>query len=162
MSNRSHIKAGKYHWKAGVRLPVKAQEFGDWVMSLPDQEPHTIVEAARNPKAVAHALFNWDDKAAALENRLSVARRLYGCLVVEAIVYKRDKPVVHQVKAFVRGGRNEPYEPMAEVLSDPGKRDYLLSRCLAELTALRREYASLSELAIVFAAIDKVSKRKRA
>jgi hypothetical protein len=156
--NKAHIRQGRYHWKAGVHLPVKAQDFGDWVMSLPDQQPATIVDAARDPRAVAHSLFNWDDVQAAHQHRLSIARRLYGCLVVEAVTYQRDKPKVYHVRAIVRGGRDEPYEPIANVMSEPAKRDYMLAQCLVELQRLRREYAALSELAVVFAAIDSATK----
>jgi hypothetical protein len=162
VSQKAHIRQGRYQWKDGVHLPVNAQDFGDWVMSLPDQQPQTIVKAARDVRSVGHKLFNWDDAAAAHEQRLVVARRLYGCLVVEAVTYRRDKPHVYQVRAIVRGGRSEPYEPIAEVMGQPAKRDYMLAQCLRELTALRREYATLSELAVVFSAIDKVAKRKRA
>jgi hypothetical protein len=157
---KAHIRQGRYQWKDGVHLPVNAQEFGDWVMSLPNQQPSTIVQAARERTSVAHALFNWNDAAAAHEHRLSVARRLYGCLVVEAVTYRRDKPHVYQVRAIVRGGRDEPYQPVAEVMSQPEKREYMLAQCVRELTALRREYAALSELAIVFSAIDKVARRR--
>lgn len=159
--NSAHIRQGRYHWKDGVHLPVKAQDFGEWVMSLPDQQPLTIIEAARDPQSVAHALFNWSDEEAAREHRLSVARRLYGCLVVEAVTYQRDKPQVFQVRAIVRGGRDEPYEPIANVMSQPAKRAYMLANCLRELQAIKREYATLSELAVVFAAIDEVTKTKR-
>jgi hypothetical protein len=159
---KAHIREGRFHWKEGVHLPVKAQDFGEWVMSLPDQQPETIVRAARDRKTVGHRLFDWDDASAAHEQRLIVARRLYGCLVVEAVTYKRDKPHVYQVRAIVRGGRDAPYEPIAEVMSQPQKRDYLLAQCLRELKTIRSEYASLSELAIVFAAIDTVVRRKRA
>lgn len=162
MKKQAHIREGKYHWKDGTHLPVKAQDFGEWVMSLPDQQPETIVKAARDSKSVAHRLFQWNDAVAAHEQRLIVARRLYGSLVVEAVVYKRDTPHVYQVKAIVRGGRNEPYEPVASVMSQPQKRDFLLAQCLRELKAIRSEYAALSELAVVFAAIDKVTKRKTA
>lgn len=166
MKGRSEIRSGKYLWKDGVHLPVDAQVFGEWVMGLPDQQPDTIVAAARKRGSPAHSLFQWNDAAAAHEQRLIVARRLYGSLVVEAVVYKRDRPEVFQVKALVRGSREGPYEPVAEVMSNRSKRDYLLAQCLRELKAIRREYSTLSELAIVFAAIDEVApvakKRKRA
>lgn len=161
MKPRPHIRAGRYQWKDGVHLPVAAQEFGDWVMSLPDQQPETIVRAARDPRSVGHRLFEWNDAAAAHEQRLIVARKLYGCLVVEAVTYKRDKPHVYQVRAIVRGGRDEPYEPIADVMSQPAKREYMLAQALRELQAVRREYSALSELAVVFSAIDSVSKRRR-
>ncbi len=131
--------------------------------SVTRQVTAAIVEAARkNKKCVAHQLFPWELESAAMEYWLVIARRLHGSLVVEAVTYRRDKPHVYQVRALVRGGRDEPYEPVAMVMSDPQKRDYLLAKCLRELTALRREYATLSELALVFSAIDRVVRRKRA
>lgn len=101
-------------------------------------------------------------ESAAMEYWLVIARRLHGSLVVEAVTYKRDKPHVYQVRALVRGGRDEPYEPIANVLTDPEKRNYMLAKCLRELTTLRREFSTLSELSLVFAAIDRVARKKRA
>lgn len=165
MKNKPHIREGKYFWKDGVNIPVSAQAYGEWEMSLPDQQPSTIVEAARKDKnCVAHKLFPWDLEKAALEHWLTIARKLHGSLVVEAVVYKRDKPFTYQVKALVRGGRDGPYEPIAHVMRNAEKRDYLLAQCMRELSSIRREYATLSELAVVFAAIDDVEvvvKRKR-
>lgn len=157
--NRSHIEAGKYHWRTGVHLPVSAQQFGEWVSSLPDQQPPTIVAHARDPKCFAHRLFNWNDREAAHEQRLMVARRLYGLLVVEAVVYKNDKPHVYQLRAIVKGGPDEPYEPIAKVLAQPDKRSYRLAQALKELSRVRQEYSALNELALVFSEIDNARKR---
>lgn len=155
----SPIAGNRYAWRDGVHLPVAAQDFGEWVMTLPDREPATIVRHARDMGSVAHRLFNWDDESAAHEQRLIVARKLYGCLVVDAVIYRDNKPVTIQVAAIVKGGRDEPYEPIAKVMGNSEKRRYRLAKCLRELTIVRREYAALSELAVVFAEIDAASQR---
>lgn len=154
-----------YAWKAGRHYPVDAQTFGRWLEGLPDQRPDTVVKAAANPKSPAHKLFEWDKTRAAHEFRLLQARVLFGSLVVDVVVYKRGKPETHNVQAVVMTSTDGDYERIDVAFQEPGKRDFVLSRALAQLKTLRRRYASLSELAVVFAAIDKVAakpKRRRA
>lgn len=148
----------KYAWRPGKHFAVDAQQFGEFVESLPDKRPESIVDAARNPKSVAHPLFEWNDSRAAQEFRLVQARSLYGSLEVDVIIYSRDKPVVHRVRAIVNSGRRE-YDPIEVAFSTPEKRDYILAEALRQLRALKRRYSSLSELAVVFTAFDQVEKR---
>jgi hypothetical protein len=46
------------------------------------------------------------------------------------------------------------YRTTEDILSDPVTRAEFLSKALSELSAFRRRYANLSELATVFATID--------
>ena len=49
------------------------------------------------------------------------------------------------------------YRTTEDLLKDPVERDRLMSRAIKELAAFRNRYAGLSELAVVFSAIDDVA-----
>jgi hypothetical protein len=48
------------------------------------------------------------------------------------------------------------YEITTRAMRNTGKRDFILREALRELASLRSRYAALSELAVVFSAIDQV------
>lgn len=153
------MKAKKFAWKAGRHYPVSAQDFGEWIDTLPDRRPETLIRAARDPKAAGHKLFEWDSTRAAQEFRLIQARVIYGSLVVDVVIYDRKKPKTIQAQAIMRSSRLGEYDDVDVAMSDPPKREFILTQALAELSATKRRYAHLSELAVVFSAIDRISKR---
>lgn len=118
-----------------------------------------IVEAASDPANPLHDAFPWDDEKAAHEHRLSVARLLLRSVRVVIVTPERKEI---EVGAFVSTPREKPntrhYTTMEYAMGDPELRAHVLKQALSELAAFRRKYAELSELAIVFAAIDKAKK----
>lgn len=149
----------RFSWKPGRHYAVSAQKFGEWVEGLADRRPEAIISAARNPRCIAHRLFEWDSSRAAQQFRLIQARVLYGSLTVEVVVYERKKQRLIQAQAIIHASREGDYESIDVAMSDPPKRDFILAQAMAQLQATRRRYAHLSELAVIFSAVERVAKR---
>jgi hypothetical protein len=155
------VSRAKFRWSnsrySGI---VSAAVFGKWLTSLPDTNPATVVEHAANRKSPAHKLFNWDDSAAAREFRLTQARLILGSFVIETEIVsgKSKKPRSISVPYISRSAPGL-YEITTDAMRIPEKRDFMLSQALAEVKRWRRRYANLSELAVVFAALDEVQAR---
>lgn len=154
----------KYSWKAGRHPAVSAQKVGQWLETLPDRRPETIIQAARARKSPVHVFFwSLDEKQAAMEHRLLLARlMLASLLTVDVVVYDRkQKPRTIEYQTIVHSSREGSYDYMEDAMSDPDKRGFLLAQAMAELQATKRRYQHLSELAVVFSTIERVSKRIR-
>ena len=149
----------RFAWKPGRHYPVAAQKFGEWLETLPDKRPETLIKAARNPRSVGHKLFEWDSSRAAEQFRLIQARVIYGSLTVDVVVYDRKKPRTIQAQAIMHSTREGDYDSVDVAMADPPKRDFILAQAMMELQATRRRYAHLSELAVIFSAMDRVAKK---
>jgi hypothetical protein len=118
-----------------------------------------VLDAARPSTSVLHKHFTWEDSEAAEQYRLSEA----GYLIRSVRVILRNAPhqEVETVRAWLSvqddAGRN--YQPVAKVLSVEETRKQILSEALAELDVLKRKYRLLSELAVVFAAVEEVQSK---
>lgn len=160
-------KKTKYRWtQNNLEAVVSAKDFGPWLESLPDRNPETIVQAASKRNSPAHRLFIWSDARAALEQRLTRARVLLGSFVIEVeVTIPKRAPRMIEVP-FVTRSAPGSYEITVEAMKEPDKRRFILQEALKELSRLRRRYAHLSELAVVFTALDKVetsvAKKRRA
>ena len=159
-------KVYRFKEAARMRKEVDAQAVGEHIERLQAlhgglvTEDQVVADARDNPTAPTHAVFEWDDSAAAEEYRRVQARHLLRSLVVTIITPKRE-PV--DVCAFVSTPRRNTvnasdYRSLVDVMADPYLRGELLKQALNDLLTLRRKYAELSELSQVFAAIDKLRK----
>jgi hypothetical protein len=146
-----------YRWSnKGLESIVPAKTFGKWLKALPNQNPKTIVEEASNPESPAHDLFEWDDSKAANEYRLVRARVLLGSFIIETeITTIKNKKKIIDVPFVTRSAPGK-YEITSKAMKDIDKRDFILQEALAEFRRLRTRYSHLSELALVFAAMDEV------
>lgn len=118
--------------------------------------PETVVDAARPENSPLHSSFEWNNGRAAEKYRIWQARKLLR-VCVETIPQSKE-PV--EVFVSLRSDRDEGgYRIQTDVLSDSEMRKILLADALAELELFREKYARLRELAIVFKAIRRVSKR---
>lgn len=153
----------RYEWKPGRHYSTSAQKFGSWMETLPDRRPETIVSASRDPKSPAHKeIWKADDAKAAHEFRLLQARLMLASLTVDVVIYERQKKRTIQAQAIVHSSRQGDYDFIDVAMAQPEKRDYVLAQAMAELQATKRRYAHLSELAIVFSAVDRVARRVKA
>lgn len=130
-------------------------------------KPALVVEAARSSRSPLHKHFVWDDTEAAHSYRLSQAARLIRQVKIEVIESPNKKPLrVNSYVSVVRDSGRQ-YRPVMEVLSDDDDRDQLLSEALQALRAIKRKYATLSELTNLIREIEVVEmqvatkKRKR-
>lgn len=115
----------------------------------------TLLDANRPKDAPLHKEFEWDDATAAEAYRLDQARYILRSLV---IVPSEDKPKETVRAVFTIGdGR---YESVRTILATPEKKSALMVVALRELSAVKRKYATLEELAVVWAAIEEAERRR--
>lgn len=123
--------------------------------------PKDVLAFARDTTTALHGCFEWNDGKAAQNYRLWQARELIQ-VYVTVIDAKLDP-----IRAFVsltadRQKDGGGYRRLDVVLQDKVLRQNLLNEALAELERFREKYAQLKELAAVFAAIGRLSHKKRA
>jgi hypothetical protein len=112
-----------------------------------------VVRFAKDPTTALHTQFDWDDTEAAHKWRLEQAGRIIRLQV------KVIEDTSQVVRAFVsltpdRVGEERGYRSISDVLSDEDKRSQMLGDALAELSAVRRKYQSLTQLAGVWESLD--------
>lgn len=150
----------KYRWASRrYEAIVPARTFGQWLTALPDQNPVTVVEQAASPRSPAHKLFEWDNTRAAQQHRLSQARVILGSFVIETEIISPGKRTRTISIPYVSRSAPGMYEITSLALRQPGKRDFMLNEALKEAKRWRRRYADLSELSIVFSALDEIESR---
>lgn len=121
-------------------------------------KPEHVVEFARDPATAVHGWFDWSDASAAEKYRLEQARMLIRIMV--ATVDGASDPV--RVNVSIMEDRKQPgggYRSLEDVMADPDMRRKVLKTALVELSAARRRYKALNELAEVFSAIDEAEKQ---
>lgn len=121
--------------------------------------PEQLVEWAKaNPRSALYSQFEWDDTEAGRLYRLEQASRIIR-LCVTVVKMPQTKTRV-TVRAFASLSTDRTgagvYRPMVKVLANSKQRHTLLQDALAELEALQRKYAALSELSSVWAAVSAV------
>lgn len=143
-----------YRWAKGSHFSVDAQVAGEALEVIREKNDgdltaDTVVDAARRKRSPLHKEFEWDDEAAAEEFRKEQARDLIRHIKV---VYMETGDKDEQtIRAYVKLGNDEPYEPTISVLQDPAKAARLLSRARAEMQSWIARYEALEELSGVIA-----------
>lgn len=155
----------EYRWKNGARVSrqMDPQDVGEHLEQLRRQNgaitARIVVDDAADPTAPTHPHFEWDDQVAADQYRLEQARSL-----VRSVVVQREDRPESTIRAFVvvqEQGGDDVYTSTQVALADVGLRQQVLKRALGELTAFERKYRDLEELAEVFAAAEKVKRRRK-
>lgn len=157
----------KYSWKHAV-TGCSAQVAGEVMKSIEERDgsitPQAFLEASRPEDSPTHGAFEWDDSVAAEKFRLTQSRHMINNITVKIISDGDDNPKEKHV-AFVNvtDGRHKPaeYKSVNIALSESDSRDIVLRNAMAELEAFQKKYETLTELAEVFSAIEKVKKRSK-
>ena len=122
--------------------------------------PENVVDAAKNKESVLHSCFEWNNTKAAKEYRLWQAREIIAVHVT--VLHKETKPTrvyVSMMNDRIRPGGG--YRPIEVVLSNKILRKQFLNEALADLKRIEDKYNQLTELAEVFKAIRRVSRRRK-
>ncbi len=158
-----------YKFKNGSRVKgVSAQVAGETCAQLESEgrlTPHDLVEASRPEDAPMHKAFEWNDAVAAERYRETQASYIIRSIVVKPEVTNEpvrkfvsiSNPISEDMDEDM--DEDEPrqtYRAIETVVSDESLRKQMLANAFSELAAFRRKYVSLSELADVFAAIDRL------
>lgn len=120
----------------------------------------SFLEASRPEDSPTHGVFEWDDGIAAERYRLHQASRTI-CAI--RVIVKKGQEAGQQIRpprAFVNivddDSRKARYMNVSDALSNMETRCAVLARAMRELKSFQEKYSALSELADVFAAIDRV------
>jgi hypothetical protein len=149
-----------YEWKTRGLYKLDANIAGKEIEECRDGDgtvhPSDIVKKAKPENSALHGCFEWDNDEAAVKWREQQARVLLANIVT--VVHTGDgdtAPVT--VRAFVNySGQNGGYKHINTVLRNPDEREMLLDRAKGELRSFEAKYATLNELAALFAAIKEV------
>lgn len=149
-----------YSWQ-NYAYKVPAQKVGEALEQLEEKEGtltvDNIVKAASSKKSVLHPLFEWDDKVAAAEYRKTQAGNVLRCLVVKDEESDREPHRAFVAITSKGVAQKGVFINIQSALEDEETRDIVLSNALLELKAFQKKYKDLSELAAVFAEIDKIA-----
>lgn len=147
-----------YKWRAHAGVPVPAQVAGEELERIRTKNngrlaQDTVVEEARDKRSPLHPAFEWNDKAAAHQYRLSQAGYVIRMLSVS---YVDGDSKTAPIRAFVNVSRDEDrsYTSIAHAMSDDELREQVLAKALKELQDWQDRYAELTEFADVFASIE--------
>lgn len=162
-----------FQFRTGSHISGDAQIVGERLEAIRARAgnltPELVLRDARNIRSVLHEHFEWDDTVAAERYRLDQAGHLIRSVQVEYMEAEQaqerqislvasSEPSARVTRAFVAvvrdGGRG--YESTERAMADPELRRQVLERAHGELNAIARKYKEVSELADVFAALDRV------
>jgi len=139
-----------YQAKPGAHLDDEAvQAIGSVIDALNKRcgaTPEGLVEAAKNPSSPIHRYFEWNDKAAANQHRLSQARYYLRSIVIEWVTVEGQS---FKLRAFnPREGEDKVirWPPLREAIKDDTEVAILIERAKGELRAFRSKYAALRAL----------------
>jgi hypothetical protein len=118
-----------------------------------------VVEYASDPNSAMHSWFTWEDTEAAEQWRLHEARMLIRINIT--MVQNEEESLPMRIYVSMEtdryNGDGGGYRSMEEVLTDVQLRDSLLSQAAREFDRWKAKYEHLTELAEVFAAMERVS-----
>lgn len=146
-----------YEWKVKGVNKVDAQIAGEVCAELTNTvglTTKTLLDASRPEDAPLHNEFEWVDSVAAEKYRETQASRIIRNI---AVVTEETEPVKAYVTLETKIGERSYYEPTLEVIQEKDKREKLLDKAKWELNVFKHKYATLTELADVFRAIDKLN-----
>lgn len=152
-------------WKAGYNFKTPAPEAAQEVQQIASRNdglatPRLVVAAARPKRALLHDEFTWDDTKAAESWRVQEARRLLNHLVIVEVTGGVEREVAPAFVSVAVGGDDESptrgYVSVDAVLGDPELRQQAVFEALRGLEAWKRRYKHLSELKLIFKAVDQV------
>ena len=138
-------------WKIKGIFKADADKVYSEIGNLESITPQNVLEKARNKKSELHKCFEWDDSVAAEKYRLSQARQ-----IIQLLVITPEQEDVTPVRIFqITSERNE-YKENRFFVENKDEYRILLGRAKTELQAIKKRYATLSELEDVFNAIDQL------
>lgn len=148
-------------WKIKGLYKANAETIYNEIMSIGETvKPSDVVELARDENTALHNLFTWDDSVAAERYREHEA----GCILRNIVIVNKDKAEGDKDKVVVvraimsTNERTKEYTTVQRIVTNKDSYTRLLAAALAELTAFKKKYETLSgDLEVVFDAIDQIA-----
>lgn len=162
-----------YEFKEGSRLKAgKADLVGRELEKLErghgGVSAERVVGAAEAKSHPLHEFFDWTDKSAAHQYRLTQARHLIRCVVV---VYDDVPKMTAPIRAYltmgppdadaVGDGDDKRYVSTHTIMSDAELREQLLAQAMQEFQSWENRYLHLKALKGVFVEAAKVETRRK-
>ena len=120
--------------------------------------PSDVVEAASDPKHPLHDSFEWDDGLAAIQHRLSQARRMIRYVII--VIYPDAEPFRAYVALTTDQETGAGYRPVAECIENEKLRQQMLDDALKEMQRFERHYGLLVELVGLFSEVKRIHKTR--
>ena len=154
-------KTQMIEWKIKGLYKADAETIYNEIMSIGETvKPSDVVELARDENTALHNLFTWDDSVAAERYREHEA----GCILRNIVIVNKDKTEDDKDKVVVvraimsTNERTKEYTTVQRIVTNKDSYTRLLAAALAELTAFKKKYETLSgDLEVVFDAIDQIA-----
>lgn len=147
-----------YKWRAHAGVPIPAQVAGEELERIRTRNngrlsQDAVIVEARDKASPLHPAFEWNDKKAAHQYRLTQAGYVIRML---SVTYVEEDKKTEPVRAFVNVSRGEDrsYTSIAHAMSDDELREQVLAKALKELQDWQDRYAELAEFANIFSAIE--------
>lgn len=148
------------HWsKTGASLfkDADAQLVANEIVSIGETAtPKQIVEKARSAETELHKCFEWNDEKAAEKYRIQQAGDVVRNLVF-VVVNQKTEEETKPTRYFLKPdeGYSGGYKQTTLILQKEDEREKILEQAKMELRRFKEKYHFLSELAEIFALIDK-------
>lgn len=150
-----------YKWRAHAGVSIPAQVAGEELERIRVSNngrlaQEDVVAAAKRKTSPLHSAFEWDDKAAAHQHRLSQAGYLIRKL--DVVTVANDDEQSKPIRAFVNVTRDDDrsFTSIAHAMSDDELREQVIARARKELEDWQSRYDDLIEFSSVFAAIEQL------
>lgn len=150
-----------YKWRAHAGVSIPAQVAGEELERIRVSNngrlaQEDVVAAAKRKTSPLHSAFEWDDKAAAHQHRLSQAGYLIRKL--DVVTVANDDEQSKPIRAFVNVTRDDDrsFTSIAHAMSDGELREQVIARARKELEDWQSRYDDLIEFSSVFAAIEQL------
>lgn len=151
-----------YKWRPHAAVPVNAQVAGEELERIRVESngrlsQEAVVSEARDKKSPLHPAFEWNDKIAAHQHRLTQAAYVIRMLSVSYVASDEGKGS-EPIRAFVNVSRDNDrsYTSIAHAMSDDELREQVIARAMKELEDWQDRYSELVEFAAVFKSIEKI------
>ena len=150
-----------FSWTDGARISIDPQAAGEEIERLRLESAEALLAAAKPRSSSLHDAFDWDDKSAAHQNRLSTARLLLRSLRYEYKHVSNDPPPKPQRYFYVvkKNPEQERYVTKAKIMSDEELYEQVAQQLKEELLAFARrnaEFRGHKVLASVFEEIERL------
>lgn len=162
-----------YEFKAGSRLNAAPPEVVGRELEKLEREhggvsAERVVAAAKGKSHPLHGFFDWTDKSAAHQYRLTQARHLIRCVIV---TYEDVPKMTAPVRAYVTlgppdadavgDGDDKRYLSTHTIMSDTELREQLVDQAMGEFHIWENRYNHLKALKGIFVEAAKVEKRRK-
>ena len=167
-SKKKAVEVTKFVWKPGAERAfgkLDPEPIGLEIERLyqahgRELTAETVADAALDPGSPLHqAIYHVETDEAARLHFIERARLLMR-VTFKIVVVGGEERTVRLVQPVSKPLGPTVYKDLPDIMADPEFRECLLRNAIRELLAVRRKFAMVQELAVVFAAIEEVRKKR--